>query len=151
MDDNLAFLFTDMARSMRREFDARARHIGVTRPQWRMLTALVRREGSNQGQLADHLEVEPITLARMVDRLQEAGLVERRPDPADRRAWLLYLTPKARPIVERLQALGETMFTEAVDGISATEIEQVRRTVQTMRANMARHYSLCRQKDAANG
>ena len=96
MDENLAAMLADTARLMRRSFDARARQIGVTRPQWRVLSVLRRHEGINQGGLAELLEVEPITVCRMVDRLQEAGLVERRPDPADRRSWRLFLTAKAR-------------------------------------------------------
>jgi hypothetical protein len=81
MSDSIGFLISDVSRLMRRRFDERARTIGVTRPQWRALTALSRHEGINQGQLADLLEVEPITLCRMVDRLEDAGHVERRRDP----------------------------------------------------------------------
>ena len=84
MKDSIGFLISDVSRLLRRRFDERARLIGVTRPQWRALTALSRQEGMQQGALAELLEVEPITLCRMVDRLEEAGLVERRRDPADR-------------------------------------------------------------------
>jgi len=110
MDDNLAAMLADTARLMRRAFDARARQIGVTRPQWRVLSVLHRFEGINQGGLAEMLEVEPITMCRMVDRLQEAGLVERRPDPEDRRSRLLFLTPKAGALLSQLRPLGEEML-----------------------------------------
>ena len=89
MEDNIAVLLAQVARLMRRNFDERARAIGVTRPQWQVISTLARNEGINQGALADLLEVEPITTARMIDRLQEAGLVERRADPAVSRAPLL--------------------------------------------------------------
>ena len=94
MNDMFLSKLAESSRLVRRAFDARARAIGVTRPQWQVLSALRRHPGVNQGALADLLDVEPITVCRMVDRLQEAGLVERRPDPADRRSWRLHLLPK---------------------------------------------------------
>ena len=94
MDENIGTLLAQVSRLLRRNFDERARGIGVTRPQWQVLGLLKMHAGSNQGTLAELLEVEPITLGRMIDRLQEAGLVERRADPADRRAWRIFLTDK---------------------------------------------------------
>ena len=102
MTETLGFLMSDVSRLMRRRFDERARTSGATGPQWRTLKILERREGLNQGQLAEMLEVEPITACRMIDRLEEAGLVERRRDPADRRAWRIFLTDKARPVLSDL-------------------------------------------------
>jgi DNA-binding MarR family transcriptional regulator len=98
MEENIGTMVAQVARLMRRSFDERARKIGVTRPQWQVLSLLIRHEGINQGGLADILEVEPITLGRMIDRLQEAELVERRPDPADRRAWRLFITAKGHAL-----------------------------------------------------
>ena len=115
--ENIGFLISDVSRLMRRRFDERARQIGVTRAQWRVLTTLRRHEGSNQGTLADLLDVEPITLCRMVDRLEESGLAERRRDPADRRAWLIYLTPASHPMVAQLRELGDALNEEALDGM----------------------------------
>ena len=138
MSDSLGFLLSDVSRQMRRKFNERARDIGVTRPQWRTLTILSRNEGANQGCIADLLEVEPITLARMVDRLQDAGLVERRADPSDRRAWLLYLTPKAWSIVADLRHISDTMFAEVVTGIDPAALDQVREVMEMIRANIAR-------------
>jgi len=117
MSDSLGFLISDVSRLMRRRFDERARLIGVTRAQWRTLTTLSRNEGINQGGLADLLEVEPITLCRMIDRLEEAGLVERRRDPADRRAWLIFLTTKARPLLAQLRGLADGMIEDALQGL----------------------------------
>ena len=99
----LAPLISDTARFLRRRFDARARTVGVSRAQWTVLFALSRNEGINQAGLADMLEVETITVGRMVDRLEEAGLVERRADPADRRAWRLHLMPRAHPVLRALR------------------------------------------------
>ena len=120
MSDTLGFLIGDVSRLMRKRFDERARAIGVTRPQWQTLSKLSRVEGINQGGLAELLEVEPITLCRMIDRLEEAGLVERRRDPADRRAWRIFLTDKARPMIEQIRTLAEGMFEDALHGLSDT-------------------------------
>jgi len=110
---SVGFLLHDVARLMRYRFDARARDLGVTRQQWRALLNLARQEGQTQAELADRLEVERITLCRMVDRLAEAGLVERRADPKDRRVWRLHLLPAAHDIVERLALLGAEIEDEA--------------------------------------
>lgn len=96
MDENIGTMLAQVSRLFRRRFDERVRDIGVTRPQWQVLSLLTENAGINQGGLAELLEVEPITLGRMIDRLQDAGLVERRVDPADRRAWRLFLTGHAR-------------------------------------------------------
>lgn len=138
MEDNIAALLSDTARLMRRSFDARARQIGVTRPQWRVLSVLRRFEGINQGGLADLLEVEPITVCRMVDRLQEAGLVERRPDPEDRRSWRLYLTAKAQNLVGQLRPLAEEMLNEALEGVSDSERGILAHSLNRMRRNLIR-------------
>jgi DNA-binding MarR family transcriptional regulator len=131
-------MVSDVSRLIRRSFDERARGIGVTRPQWQVLSVLLRNEGINQGGLADLLEVEPITLCRMVDRLQEADLVERRSDPADRRAWRLYLTSKARALLEQLRPLAETMFVDALDGLSVAEQDQMMTSLDRIRQNLSR-------------
>jgi DNA-binding MarR family transcriptional regulator len=146
MSENLGFLIGDVSRLLRRSFDARARTVGVTRPQWRVLTMLTRHEGINQGGLADLIDVEAITLCRMVDRLAEAGLVERRSDPADRRAWRLYLTDKAKPLLDDLKILGENLFVEAVAGLSEVEQAELKRMLDQVRGNLT-----TRPLVAANG
>ena len=127
----------DISRLARRSFDARAREIAVTRPQWQVLVMLNRHEGVNQGGLAELLDVEPITVCRMVDRLQEADLVERRPDPADRRSWRLFLTAKAADLLAQLQPLGEQLEVEAFAGISSEERAMVIATLERVRNNLA--------------
>lgn len=137
MTDNIGFLLSDVSRLMRRRFDERARVIGVTRAQWRTLTVLNRNEGINQGKLAELLEVEPISLCRMVDRLEEAGHVERRRDPSDRRAWRIYLTDRARPLIEQLRAIADDLFAQALAGIDPPEQAQLIATLNHLRGNLA--------------
>jgi DNA-binding MarR family transcriptional regulator len=137
MSDTLGFLISDVSRLMRQRFDARARLIGVTRAQWRTLTTLSRHEGINQGGLADLLEVEPITLCRMIDRLESAGLVERRRDPGDRRAWLIFLTDKARPIIDQLHTLADDLFCDALYGIDDKTRDAMFATLNAIRTNLS--------------
>ena len=136
MNDDIAFLIGDVSRLMRRRFDERARLVGVTRQQWRVLLKLARHDGATQGTLADLLEVEPITLCRMVDRLAEAELVERRRDPADRRAWNIYLTPRARPILDKLRGVADSLFDEVKGDITTDELNAMSRTLTQLRANL---------------
>ena len=136
MSDGLAFLLSDTARLLRRRFDERARAIGITRPQWRTLLVLSRNEGANQGQLAELLEVEPITLCRMIDRLAEAGHVERRRDPADRRAWKIYLTDRSRPLLARLAVLAEGLVGDALAGVDPATQTVLTRSLERIRANL---------------
>ena len=148
MTDSVGFLISDVARHIRRRFDERARVIGVTRPQWRTLTMLSRHEGINQGGLAELLEVEPITLCRMVDRLEEAGHVERRRDPHDRRAWRIYLTATARPLIEQLRGIAEDLLQHALAGIDEPAREQMTTTLGRILTNLAADPE---NKDVANG
>ncbi|MBT2187763.1 MarR family winged helix-turn-helix transcriptional regulator [Sphingobium nicotianae] len=120
MDNNhIAFVISDVARLYRRRFDERTRSFGITGPQMRALVAIMRFPGINQGALADRLDVEPITTCRMVDRLEQASLVERRRDPQDRRAWQLFLTETAEPIAQELQAIGQSVLNESLQGVDA--------------------------------
>ncbi|MBR0551778.1 MarR family winged helix-turn-helix transcriptional regulator [Stakelama marina] len=136
MTETLGFLISDVSRLLRRRFDERARTIGVTRPQWRALTVLARNEGAHQGTLAELLEVEPISLCRMIDRLEEAGLVERRRDPADRRAWRIYLTDKAKPVIAKLKVMGQELTEAALEGISDADRARLTASIQAIRANL---------------
>lgn len=136
MSDSIGFLIGDVARLLRRRFDERARAIGVTRPQWRALTALSRCEGLHQGALAERLEVEPITLCRMIDRLEDAGLVERRRAPADRRAWHIYLTDKSRPLLDQLRGLADDLSAQALDGLPVAEQERLTAVLDRIRDNL---------------
>ena len=141
MGENLASMLSDVSRLMRRSFDARARGIGVTRAQWQVLTVLRRSEGINQGGLADILEVDPITVCRMVDRLQEADLAERRPDPADRRSWRLFLTDKAHRLLSQLHPLADAMLAEALEGVDEADRAVMMAGLDRIRHNLARRPS----------
>ena len=136
MSDSIGFLIGDVSRLLRRRFDERARLIGVTRPQWRALTNLTRQEGLQQNALAELLEVEPITLCRMVDRMEEAGLIERRRDPGDRRAWNLYLTDKARPLLDQLRVIADEVLSTTLTGISPDEVDALAATLARIRSNL---------------
>ncbi|MCJ2188429.1 MarR family winged helix-turn-helix transcriptional regulator [Novosphingobium beihaiensis] len=136
MERRVGTVLAQVARLMRRAFDERAREIGVTRPQWQVLSVLLRHEGIKQGGLAELLEVEPITAGRMIDRMQEAGLVERRADPADRRAWQLYLTGRGRKIIDRLQPLAVETSRAAFEGVSEEETVQLLHTLDRILENL---------------
>jgi len=142
MNDNIGTMLGQVSRLLRRRFDERARGIGVTRPQWQVLTLLKRNEGINQGGLAELLEVEPITLGRMVDRLQDADLVVRRADPNDRRAWRLHVTERGEELIEQLRPFARETFAVALEGIDEAEQQQLMAILDRMRANMSRRQSV---------
>ena len=135
--ETLPFEIAETAHSLRREFDRRAAPLGVTRAQWRALAWLGREPGLRQVELADHLDIEPITLCRIVDRLEESGLVERRRDPEDRLAWRLHLTAKGEPLVGELRVLAGAMSLEAFAGVSPEAIELLRTSLAQVRSNLA--------------
>jgi DNA-binding MarR family transcriptional regulator len=134
---SFGFLLYDSARLLRRDFDRRARAIGLTRAQWSVLAHLSRNEGINQTGLADILDIEPITLGRLIDKLEDAGWVERRLHATDRRVYLLYLTPKVRPVIEQIRALAAETKAVALAGISAEEQERVVAILARIRANLS--------------
>ena len=148
--DSLAFLLSDASRLVRRRFDAKARSLGVSRAQWQVLFALSRNEGINQTGLADYLEVETITLCRMVDRLAEAGLVERRADPADRRAWRLHLTPAAHPLLDKLLAVGRDVIDDAEAGIDPAHLAVTMDVLMAIRTNLSTRAEPCVKKSGVS-
>ena len=122
---------------MRKRFDERARSVGATRAQWKALVTIARNEGINQGGLADLLEVEPITLCRMIDRLEESGMVERRRDPADRRAWQIFLTAAAQPVIAKLHGFAEDLFEGALDGLDSNDRDALTASLNRIRDNLS--------------
>lgn len=134
----LAWEMAETSRMMRRFYDRRASALGVTTAQWRVIAHLGHSPGIKQVELAERLDVEPITACRIVDRLEEAGLVERQRDPEDRRAWRLVLTEKAEPILARLRELAEDMASEAFAGFSVEEYEAIRAKLVRVRENVGR-------------
>jgi DNA-binding MarR family transcriptional regulator len=133
---SLGFLLADVSRLVRQRFDARARALGLTRAQWRVLAQLRRREGINQASLAEILEIEPITLGRHIDRLVEKGFVERRADPSDRRAWRLYLRAEVQPVLDRLRKMSQLTGNEALRGIPEAESDRLIELLLKIKGNM---------------
>jgi len=118
---SFGFLLADVARLMTRNFDRRAQKVGLSRAQWQVLAWLKRNEGISQIKLADLLDISPMTLVRLIDRLQARGLVERRPDPGDRRVYRLYLGAGAHPVIDQLWQLGAETRRQALPDISPAE------------------------------
>ena len=135
--ENIGFMIQDVARLMRREYNRRVQVTGMTQAQWRAIMVLWRNPGISQARLADILEMQPISVARLLDRMQGGGLVERHPDPTDRRAVRLYLSEKAEPLRQRLCAYGAETRQLVLEGISAKEQEQLMNILNRMRGNMA--------------
>lgn len=135
-DPVFGFLVHDISRMLRKRFDRRARDIGLTKSQWIVLAHLARHEGIHQGGLADILELEPATLGRHLDRLEDTGWIERRSDPADRRAWRLHLTEKAAPVLEKMGELVEVTTREALAGLDEAERERLQGHLLTIRTNL---------------
>jgi MarR family transcriptional regulator, transcriptional regulator for hemolysin len=136
LDKNIAFVLSDVSRLMRKRFDKRAAKLGLTRAQWRVLAHIGLQEGINQTALADILEVENITLGRHIDRLQDAGWVERRRDPMDRRAWRLYVTEKAHPTLSQMQQISLETRAEALQGLSAAESDALLNALLRLKSNL---------------
>jgi len=111
-------LLHDVARIMRTRFDQRARARGMTRAQWVILARLSRQPGLSQNEMAAICEVEPITVGRLIDRLEARGFVERRADPDDRRIRRLHLLPAAQPIVDEISNYKNEMSAEVFGGLS---------------------------------
>jgi len=125
-----AFTLNDVARLLRTYADHRASAFGITRAQWAVMARLDRQEGLKQSELAEMLDLQPITLTRLLDRLGHNGLIERRSDPRDRRVNRLFLTPAARPLLQRLGGLAEELMSTTLAGID-------RPTVKLMLANLS--------------
>jgi len=118
----LAFAINDVARLLRTYADHEARRFGMTRAKWAVLARLDRFEGLKQTELAEMLDLQPISLTRLLDGLADNGLIERRPDPDDRRAKRLFLTPAARPLLGQLTELGEDLMQTALAGLAPADV-----------------------------
>src|SRR5271166_5420006 len=131
-----AFVLNDVARLLRTYADHKAAQHGITRAQWAVMARLERSEGLKQSELAELLDLQPITLTRLLDRLGDSGLIERRADPHDRRAKRLYLTPAARPLLERLSRLGEELMATALAGIDRTTVRLMLENLTLAKENL---------------
>jgi MarR family transcriptional regulator for hemolysin len=149
----LAFLLHDVARLLRKRLEQNSRGSGLTRSQWQILAYLAQNEGINQKGLAELLEIEPITLGRIVDKLETLGLIERHPHPTDRRTRLLHLLEAARPKLEQLRELGDVVHSEALAGVSGDDGQRLLQTLEAMKANLteACEAAIAGQKRASDG
>jgi MarR family transcriptional regulator for hemolysin len=136
LNREFAFIINDVARMLRTYADYKGAQFGVTRAQWAVLARLDRFEGLKQSELAEMLDLQPITLTRLLDRLCENGLIERRADPNDRRAKRLFLTPAARPMLEQLGALAEETLGTAQAGVSRESVEQIVAQLAVVKENL---------------
>lgn len=130
-------LISDLSRLLRRNFNRHIRDSGITQSQWQALAFLRRWEGINQATLADLMEVQPISLARLVDRMEASGWVERRPDPTDRRAVRLFLCEKAQPLLTEMRKSWLEFQAHALAGIDEAELQQTLTTLAKIKANLA--------------
>jgi len=138
LQPNIGALLHDVARLIRRRFERRARHTGlaITRQQARALLSIARTEGLSQAAIATLLDIEPIALVRLLDRLHEEGLVERRLHPTDRRVRTLWLTPLGWTMVDRILAINAQVHDEACAGLSPTARDALLRALDHMKANL---------------
>jgi len=136
-ENSLGFLVSDVARLLREQFNGTAEVLGLTLAQARTLAHLSRNEGVSQVALARLLEIQPITLLRHIDRLEDAGLVRRQPNPDDRRAQQLFLGAGAEPLMEQIRVLGGAMTDIAFQGFDAEEREQVLGFLKRIKQNLA--------------
>jgi MarR family transcriptional regulator for hemolysin len=121
---------------MRTYVDQLARQYGMTRAQWAVLVRVERSQGLKQNELAEMLDLQPITLTRLIDRLCDSGMIERRADPHDRRAKRLFLTPAARPLLDRLFALSEGFMPKILAGVDEPAVERLVGDLGTMKENL---------------
>jgi DNA-binding MarR family transcriptional regulator len=129
-------LLYDVARLIRVEADRRARVDGMTRAQWGLLLRLWQNPGLSQKEVADLLEVEPITVARLVDRLEGNGMIERRPDAHDRRIWRLHLCAAAGPVLQRIQVQRAELAALIGDGVPAAMQDVMLDGLMRMKSNL---------------
>lgn len=133
---DILFLLHDVARLLHVDADKRARAHGMTRAQWGILIWLERQPGISQKELAELLEVEPITVARLIDRLESRGMVERRPDPRDRRIWRLHLRPPAHAVLHEIAEQRAEMTRTVSRGIEPDTLDMMIEALSRMKSTM---------------
>src|ERR1700733_12285385 len=136
VDSTLGFLLHEVARLLKKRVEQNARGSGLTRSQWQVLTYLAQNEGINQARLAELIEIEPITLGRLVDKLETLRLIKRNPHPTDRRRWLLHLMPAARSKLRQAGEFGDVTRGEALAGVSEQDRQHLLKTLQALKENL---------------
>ena len=135
--ERLGFLIHDAARLMRKRFEMRAAGHDLSAAQWRLLFRIVKEEGMAQARLAELLEIEPISVSRLLDRMEEGGWIERRQSASDRRVRVVYPTGKARATFGAVKEVAGTIYQEALEGMSTAERSALVRGLETILANLA--------------
>jgi len=137
-DSDLLLVLYDVARHMRTYSDQVARKRGMTRAQWVILSRLERQPNLSQSELSALTEASPITVARLVDRLEAQGLVERCTDPDDRRIWRLRPTPAAAPVLQEIKEFRACVFALMTDGLDPAALDAMADGLQRMKQNVSR-------------
>lgn len=135
-ESRFGFLITDVGRLCGRLFDKRAKKLGLTRAQSRVLAYLWWQGETNQARLAELLEIAPISLTRLLDRMEGCGWIERRANDDDRRAFVIRLTRKARGILPRVLEVGDAVSAEGLRGLSADDSATLIRLLKQVRTNL---------------
>ena len=137
LQGGLGYLIADLSRLFGRVFDRRAAHLGLTRVQWRALKRIHHDEGMTQAALADVLDMEPIAVGRVIDRLQKSGFIERRADPDDRRCWRLHLMPQSTQVVDAIEAVAVSVREDSLAGIDPRELETTLKVLGQIRETLS--------------
>ncbi|MEP9371194.1 MarR family transcriptional regulator [Mesorhizobium sp. KR1-2] len=149
--ERLGFLIHDAARLMRRRFETLGSGYGLSSAQWRLLVRVVKDEGVAQARLAELLEVEPISVSRLVDRMEEGGWVERRQDVSDRRVRMIFPTDKSREAFGAIRGVAGEVFEQALTGLSPDERKSVIRGLATIVNNLSDGEAPCQQQAMNKG
>jgi MarR family transcriptional regulator for hemolysin len=136
VDANFMFTLGELFRLIRVYADKEASRYGITRAQWAVLSKVERSEGMKQTELAEQLEVQPITLTRLIDKLGDAGWIERRNDEKDRRVNRLYLKKAARPLLAKLAGLRSELTATALEGISPADAHRLLTQLESIKENV---------------
>ncbi|MCA0012686.1 MarR family winged helix-turn-helix transcriptional regulator [Mesorhizobium sp. B292B1B] len=135
--DRLGFLIHDVQRLMRKRFEARASGLGLSSAQWRLMVRVAKEAGVSQARLAELLEIEPISVSRLVDRMEEGGWIERRSDAADRRVRMIFPTPKASAAYAEVKSLAGEVYEESLTGVSPDDRRVLITALDAMAQNLA--------------
>lgn len=135
--DRLGFLIHDVARLLRKRFEQRGSEHGLSAAQWRLLARLVKEEGVAQARLAELLEIEPISVSRLLDRMEDGGWIERRADKADRRVRMVFPTPKARAAYGEIKGMAGEVYDEALAGLDDSRRAALILALETMAENLS--------------
>lgn len=149
--DRLGFLIHDVQRLMRKRFEARASGLGLSSAQWRLMVRVAKEEGITQARLAELLEIEPISVSRLVDRMEEGGWIERRSDAADRRVRMIFPTAKASAAYAEVKSLAGEVYEVSLTGVSPEDRRVLVKALEMMVENLTDAEASCVKVKSAEG